>query len=287
MSAQVLIDAFRLPAQALVAQRVAKKMLAEQGAPTAADKRLINDTLDELMWHATLKPSTVGVPAFHAAADDAVPLNRATPLADVSGAVAADRPADVIELAVLSAQLCPDASDAQARRLLQLIHRAIPYPVLLAVHLPAGVRLSLAHKRASLGEAGKWVVADSAQTHTFDATKATAAEAQFLASLALDALPRSALLNLAAMYQAYADLITALAVAQVTGQFKAGVDGPTAAAQRQALAERQGLLQQIATARAGAAKARQLNQRVKLNLQVQRLQADLLALNSQLQSAPS
>jgi len=286
MSAQVLIDAFRLPAQALVAQRVAKKMLAEQGAPTAADKRLINDTLDELMWHATLKPSTVGVPAFNAAADDAVPLNRAAPPADVLGAVA-DRPADVIELAVLSAQLRPDASDAQARRLLQLIHRAIPYPVLLAVHLPAGVRLSLAHKRASLGEAGKWVVADSAQTHTFDAAKATAAEAQFLASLALDALPRSALLNLAAMYQAYADLITALAVAQVTGQFNSGVDGHTAAAQRQALAKRQGVLQHIATARAGAAKARQLNQRVKLNLQVQRLQADLLALNQQLQSVPS
>ena len=47
MTAQVLIDAFRLPAQALVGQRIPKKLLVEQGAPTAADKRLINDTVDD------------------------------------------------------------------------------------------------------------------------------------------------------------------------------------------------------------------------------------------------
>jgi hypothetical protein len=37
-----VIDAFRLPAQALVAQRIQTTLLAEQGAPTAADKRLID-----------------------------------------------------------------------------------------------------------------------------------------------------------------------------------------------------------------------------------------------------
>ena len=38
MSVQALIEAFRLPPQALVAHRIPKKMLVEQGAPTAADK---------------------------------------------------------------------------------------------------------------------------------------------------------------------------------------------------------------------------------------------------------
>ncbi len=63
MSRSLLIDALRLPAPALVAHRIPKKMLVAQGAPTAADKRLINDTVDELWWHAALKPGTVGVPA--------------------------------------------------------------------------------------------------------------------------------------------------------------------------------------------------------------------------------
>ena len=87
MSIDVFINAFRLPAQALLSQRIPKKLLVEQGAPTAADKRLINNTVDELWWHAALKPSTVSVPAFHAPAGEANTR-------DASGA------AVVIELAI-------------------------------------------------------------------------------------------------------------------------------------------------------------------------------------------
>ena len=271
MSIEGLIEAFRLPPQALVAHRIPKKMLVEQGAPTAADKRLINDTVDELWWHAALKPGTIGVPAW-------------------SGP-----DGEVIELALVSVQLKPDSRDAQAQRLRQLIHRAIPYPVLLVASVstsasaskPGGVVLSLARKRASLGEAGKWVLAETTETHAFNPAHATATEVQFISSLALDQMPRSALLDLSALYQGYADRVTALAVAQVTGQFSAAAIGATASAQRQALADRQQVLQQLSAARTAAAKARQMNQRVALNLQIQRLQGDLQAIAGQLQSAHS
>ncbi|MEI8267298.1 MAG: DUF4391 domain-containing protein [Betaproteobacteria bacterium] len=269
MTAQVLIDAFRLPAQALVGQRIPKKLLVEQGAPTAADKRLINDTVDELCWQATLKPGTVGVPASAAASANA---------GDAT---------DVIELAVVSAQLRPPTREAQARRLMQLVHRAVPYPVLLAVQTPAGTVLSLAQKRSSLGKAGKWVVVDGVETHAFDPTQPTAAEAQFMASLSLDQLPPSAVADLRALYQAVAARVTALAVAEVTGQFKtpeavAGAATTGVTAQRGVLAERSQLLDQLASARNTAAKARQMSQRVELNLQIQRLQRRLQELQDRL-----
>ena len=182
--AQVLIDAFHLPAQALVVQRIPKKLLAEQGAPTTADKRLINDSVDELWWQATLKPGTVGVPAFHAAAAPATPASREAPAASVaSGSEVTTVDVDVIEVALVSVHLRPSTREAQARRVMLLVHRAIPYPVLLVVQAPAGTVLSLAHKRASLGEAGKWVVAEAAETHAFDPAQPSAAESQFLASL--------------------------------------------------------------------------------------------------------
>ena len=129
-------------------------MLVEQGAPTAADKRLINDTVDKLWLHAALKPGTIGVPAL------------CTP------------DGEVIELALVSVQLRPDSRVAQAQRLRQLIHRAIPYPVLLVASAsasnPASVVLSLARKRASLGEASNWVLADTAETHAFNPAYAAA-----------------------------------------------------------------------------------------------------------------
>lgn len=51
--ARLLIDAARLD------QRVPKTLLLEHGAPTAADKRHINEGLEQLQWVAVLKPTVL------------------------------------------------------------------------------------------------------------------------------------------------------------------------------------------------------------------------------------
>ena len=63
MSLTVVLDALALPANAKVEQRIPKKLLVEQGAPTAADKRQIQDGIEELQWVAALKPTNIAVPA--------------------------------------------------------------------------------------------------------------------------------------------------------------------------------------------------------------------------------
>lgn len=45
-------------------RRIPKKLLLEQGALTTADKRQIQDGIEELLWIAALKPNNIGVPAF-------------------------------------------------------------------------------------------------------------------------------------------------------------------------------------------------------------------------------
>ena len=64
MNAADLIAALDLPPGARVNQRVPKKFLVEKGAPTAADKRRINEGIEEIHWLAALKPATIGVPEF-------------------------------------------------------------------------------------------------------------------------------------------------------------------------------------------------------------------------------
>ena len=59
-----LVAALGLPPGANVGQRVPKKLLIDNGAPTAADKRAINDGVEELVWLAALKPNTIGVPDY-------------------------------------------------------------------------------------------------------------------------------------------------------------------------------------------------------------------------------
>lgn len=56
MTADDLLAALHLPAEAEVSRRVPKSLLLEHGAPTAADRRGINEGVDRLTWVATLKP---------------------------------------------------------------------------------------------------------------------------------------------------------------------------------------------------------------------------------------
>jgi len=54
MNVPMLIDALALPTDVRVDQRVPKKLLLEQGAPTAADKRQIQNGIEEMLWIAGL-----------------------------------------------------------------------------------------------------------------------------------------------------------------------------------------------------------------------------------------
>ena len=131
MTASAVIAALCLPADARVDQRVPKKLLLENGAPTAADKRQINDGIEELHWLAALKPATIGVPVFR------------------------DDTREYLEIAVLSLTL---RAGAKASRLTELIHRAIPYPVFLIQSQPGGLTISLSHLRWSQGQAAQTVL---------------------------------------------------------------------------------------------------------------------------------
>lgn len=243
MNGDTLIEALDLPAGSRVDQRVPKKLLLENGAPTAADKRLINDGIEELLWLAALKPTTIGVPAFR---DDA---------------------REYLEIAVLLLTL---RAGAKAPRLTELIHRAIPYPVFLIQSQPSGLVLSLAHLRWSQGQSGQTVLDGPLITATVDAR--TPATNDFLASLNVTSQPRQ---HLQALYQGWIERFEAYAAARLTGSFTPAPDAAAAERRRAALAKHEHLTREIASLRARAGKETQLNRRVELNLQLKQLESRL------------
>lgn len=264
-----ILEALALPASCRVDQRVPKKMLIENGAPTAADKRLLNDAIAEIQWVAALKPNTVGVPDYR------------------------DEEREYLEVAVLSittrgAKSSADqagsasASDAPMKsvnptRLAELVHRAVPYPLVLLLATPQGLFLSMAHKRWALNEDGK-VVLDGEVT-TIDTAGDLPRAHPFMQSVALALQPQATLM---ALYQGWLDCLTALQAARYTGTFKAVGDPGQAAARRAALRECQRLEQEAARLRTLAGKEKQMAKQVDLNLALKRIQADLEAAREQL-----
>jgi hypothetical protein len=236
-----------LPPDARVDQRVPKKLLTEQGAPTAADKRQIQDGIDELFWVAALKPTNIAVPAFQ------------------------DDVREYLEIAVITATL---RAGAKPTRLIELIHRAIPYPLVLVAAHGDTISLSLAHKRWSQGETGKVVIEDLHRTAPFRPAAPTAEEAPFLASLAVSSLPNRDLFTL---YQGWLDRVAALEAAQITGTFAPPDSADRASALRDGLDTHARLQRDLVALRAQAEKEKQLNRRVELNLEIKRLAAKLAA----------
>jgi hypothetical protein len=249
-----VIAALALPPEARVEKRVPKKLLVEQGAPTASDKRQIQDGLQELTWIAALKPSNVGVPAFR------------------------DEEREYLEIAVLMADLRPAAKSA---RLIELIHRAIPYPLVLVSVQGNAITVSLAHKRRALNESETIVLDRAAIMSPPLASQPVFAPdeltAEFLASLPLFAQSRA---HLCAIYQGWIECVEALLAARITGQFTRVVTSQAAAARRAALVEYDHIQNEIVSLRARAAMESQINRRVDLNLSIRRLESKVMVIMS-------
>ncbi|MEW6219100.1 MAG: DUF4391 domain-containing protein [Thermodesulfobacteriota bacterium] len=242
MTGDEVIAALDLPATARVDRRVPKTLLLEHGAPTAADKRRINDGIEQIQWVAALKPTTIGVAAYR------------------------DEGREYLEIAVLRLAF---RAAAKAPRLIELLHRAVPYPVLAVTELGDRLNLSLAHKRWSQGQAGKTVLDGdlvSAGVPRDGEPHGTA----FAAALALGQQPRASLL---ALYQGWIDTVLALEAARRTGRFEMLPAPESRTARREALRDYARLEAEAARLRVVAAKEKQMARQVELNLELKRAEA--------------
>lgn len=250
-----IIAALEVPASCLVDQRIPKKMLVEYGAPTSADKRLINEAVEEIQWFAALKPNTVGVAEYR------------------------DDEREYLEVAVLciTTRRAPSGEGARASnkpvkitRLAELVHRAVPYPVLLLIAVSQELFLSLAHKRWAQNEAGKIVLDGDPATVSVALDLTT--EHPFMKALSMT---HQAQANLFDLYQGWIDCLTAWQVSQYTGAFTKTDTPAQAAARREAFRICQRLEQEISRLRAQAVKEKQMAKQVDLNLALKRINDEL------------
>ena len=265
MNRSDVVSALNLPESARVDQRVPKKLLLENGAPTASDKRLITDAIEDIQWLAALKPNTIGVPEYR------------------------DTQREYLEIAVLAVTLRGAIKPTSLSRLVELVHRAVPYPVLLLLVDEPTLILSLAHKRWAQNEAGKIVLDGDLMSASLPCTASGTTEADtkarpeaehaFVQSLAIARQPQA---SLHALYQGWIECVQALHAARRTGSYQAAATPEQAAARRQALVDCQRLEGEISRLRTQAAKEKQLARQVELNLTLKRIQSELAAAQQQL-----
>ena len=236
--------ALALPPDALVDRRVPKTLLIENGAFAAGDRRRIQEGIEELRWLAALKPATVGVAEYR------------------------DAEREYLEIAVLKLDLRPAA---HGERLVELVHRAVPYPVLLIAWRDGTPELSLAHKRWSLGEVDKTVIDSEIIVARSYGDCAHEPVTAFRDALALARQPRD---TLHALYQGWIDTVQAFRAFTITGSFCHPLTEAATADREAALREYRSVNDRIAKIHSAAGKEKQMSRRVEMNMELARLRAN-------------
>ncbi|MGW2511692.1 DUF4391 domain-containing protein [Streptomyces scopuliridis] len=239
MTPDDVVDALRLPADCAVDVRVPKTQLQAHSDFSAADRRLLQDGIDTLHWAAAIRPDTVGIPAY----------------------TAPDGSRRIPELHVMTLRA---RTGTKLTRLEELLHRAVPYPILLVSEQESGPRVSVALKRMSHARNDEVTLESPPVSASVGDVPAPVGDA-FLSALQLDQQPRS---NLSAVYDGWLARTVALRVAAVLGEFALAGTLDAAQTQLSALTESTRLEAEINKLVAQIKREKQIPRRIELQDQI-------------------
>lgn len=235
-------EAMAIPDACQLGKRVFKKLFRENAALGVTDKKAFRDDIDTVVWQYTLKPSTIPIQAYE------------------------DDQREYLEVALLQVGL---KTLRRTGRIAEVVHRAIPYPVVIVFAFGATCAISLAHKRFSQAEKEAIVVEDFLITDWIDLSGPTVVQKEFLASLAVAGLPHT---HFFAFYSALVDRVVALDCARLTGEYLVLGAAERLDARRKRLAVCRDYEAQIAEHKAALVGEPHFNRKVELNTTIKELE---------------
>jgi len=242
---ETVYDKMGLPPTARLGKRIYKRMFHENTKLSTTDKKALSEDVETITWAYTLKPSTIPIKPY------------------------VDEQQEYVEIAIIQVNL---KSRKRASRLAEIIHRAIPYPVVLMLSEGASFRLSLAPKRFSEAAKGAIVADDFFSTDWIELSTMNKLDSAFVDSLAVASLPHT---DFRAFYTSLVERVVALDCASRTSRFRIEDDIGHAAQRRATLVACQALEAQISEERTAMSKSTQISRKAEGNLRIQQMRKEL------------
>jgi hypothetical protein len=241
-------SAISFPEVALLGKRVPKKQFLESGELVASDKKLFRENVKNVYWEYTLKSLTCPVLPYR------------------------DNEREYLEVVVLQIEM---NSQKGHKRIAEIIHRIIPYPLMLGLYTETGeFVLSIAPKRFSQAEHGAFVAERFFTTGWMNCDGLNEREAAFIQSLAWSNMP---LQNYGSLYNAWTDRFTGYECSVVSGTFAIGKAGN----RLERLTRYREIESKISELR-GQLKKAAFNRQVELNTQIKKFEQELKQLAASL-----
>ncbi len=257
----MILEALALPSHLHTQHKISKKSLVAQTQNSASTQKLLQETLSSINLVAHITPNNSNISAYQ------------------------DEQSEYLELMVIQCMLKDKLpSQSQCTQLHRLFHQHIPYPVVLEIITTNGesAQWSLAHKTINQADTSneKLVVQEIIQTHWLPlATPDTLLENLF-AAVEFNQQPKQHLLALyEALQQHLVSYLLALSLNKTSLKDAAPAYAESLDEKRDTLHKVQQLKQEIAALENKRNKTQQFNEKVELNMEIQKLKAQLSMLS--------
>ena len=255
-----ILDNFNFPTRLLINQKLTKKSFYDMGSLSSAQQKALQEQVESIWLSAQLTPDKTNIPKYKTDKYEYIECL-------------------VIEVQLKNHQAWLNLSLKQLKTLHEIFHKAIPYALILILHSGVQSQLSLAEKFINQADSTteKLIMGDLVQTSWINLNNLPSEEQQFLNVIRYNQLNKQ---NLYQLYQSLIQRFTALLLAKQTGKFEltqptdqnaqTGIDQ-----QRQKLKVIMQLDREITELKNRIENCIQFNEKVELNMQLQKLNTQL------------
>jgi hypothetical protein len=235
----------QLPENCLLEKRIYKKLFYENTRMNATDKKWFTADIESITWMYTMKPELTVIKAFE---EEHFSYEEVT----------------VVELEI--------SSSSHLKRLSDIIHRSIPYPLLLIFRENETLFFSIADKRYNLADGQAATLMALWVTDGFTQAGLTTAQEFFLQQLAYSKQPK---IHLKSFYHNWIEAFRAYEVAAITGTFSMETETAKREARIEQLAAYRDTEQQLQELKSELKKQASFSEKVNLNVQIKSLENEL------------
>jgi len=247
-----LYEIMEIPDSCHLGKRIFKKLFHENANLGVTDKKAFTEDIDTITWQHTFKPTTISIQPY------------------------TDDQREYLEVALLQVDL---KTLNRTNRIAEIVHRSIPYPIVLVFVFERSIAISLAQKRFSQSEKGAIVAEEFLITEWIEHSNETVTQMAFIDSLKLQGLPHT---HFYAFYSAIMDRVIALDCARLTNVYRLEAAAEKRLARRNHLAACHELETEIEEHKSAIKAETQFNRKVELNTKIKDLEKKLEALSAKL-----
>jgi hypothetical protein len=188
------VDILNLPERSLLQKKLTKAFFLKNFDLSASEKKVLNSSIIQMEWLASLKPTNCNVPSI---INDVVTYE---------------------EVQIMICNVGKEKVDEVATNCFQLFQKHIPYNMLVIVENDTEFKLNACEKRINQNDKTKRTIENQYTSGTISKLYKTEMGDAFLSALDFSKLDKT---NLALLYREYCNAIVQFNSASVTGVFQA------------------------------------------------------------------